>query len=119
MKLKKGGLNRWVRIGERFTHLMSINGWLMVRAQKKKIGNIHGAQEPKGLQKMQKMNSAHEGISQPCEISQVVKFHKPGKISHCTKKPLPSATPAKQRKPNIIIMYKGKREKLQRKVSQN
>ena len=45
---------------------MSINGWLMVRAQKKS-GNIHGAQEPKGLQKMkrQKMNNAQEGISQP------------------------------------------------------
>ena len=50
--------------------LMSINGWLMVRAEKKSR-NIHGVQEPKGLQKMkrQKMNSAHEGISQPTKFS--------------------------------------------------
>ena len=54
---------------------MSINGWLMGKA-KKKSRNIHGAQESKGLQKTkrQKMNSAQEGISQPCEISQVTKF---------------------------------------------
>ena len=55
---------------------MSINGWLMVRA--KKSGHIHGAQEPKGLQKTkrQKMNSAHEGISQPCENSQPARLRK-------------------------------------------
>ena len=44
------------------THLMSINGWLMVRAQKK---SRNGVLELKGLQKTkrQKMNNAYEGIS--------------------------------------------------------
>ena len=55
---------------------MSINGWLMVRAQKS--GHIHGALEPKGLQKTkrQKMNSGHEVISQPCENLQPARLRK-------------------------------------------
>ena len=64
----------------------------MVRAQKKKKEknwkhSLCSGTERFTKDERKKMNSAQEGISQPCEISQVAKIRKPGKFHTTSKSP--------------------------------